>query len=106
MEKLLPQQTLLNSLPLLAFSSRVIQVASFCQKTDSLVQLLRLLTDESRNPGIPILDSKGDVWDCFDRSDIRYLAVDRTYLQLHISVEEFITRHHKSRNIPRVDLQA
>jgi 5'-AMP-activated protein kinase regulatory gamma subunit len=104
MEKLLPQQTLLNSLPLEAFSSRIIKVDSFCQKTDPLVEVLRLLTDHSRNPGIPILDNKGEVWDCFDRSDIRYLAVDRTYLQLNITVEEFITTHHKSRNIPRVDL--
>jgi len=105
MEKLLPQQTLLNSLPLEALSSRIIKVDSFCQKTDPLVEVLRLLTDHSRNPGIPILDNKGEVWDCFDRSDIRYLAVDRTYLQLNIAVEEFITRHHKSRNIPRVDLR-
>jgi len=105
MEKLLPQQTLLHSLPLKALAPRIIQVDSFCQKTDPLVEVLRLLTDQSRNPGIPILDSKGEVWDCFDRSDIRYLAVERAYLQLHISVEEFITTHHKSRNIPRVDLQ-
>jgi len=105
MEKLLPKQNLLHSLPLAALIPKIIQVDSFCQKTDPLVEVLRLLTDQSRNPGIPILDSKGEVWDCFDRSDIRYLAVDRAYLQLHISVEEFITRHHKSRNIPRVKLQ-
>jgi len=105
MEKLLPQQTLLHSLTLEALAPRIIKVESFCQKTDPLVEVLRLLTDQSRNPGIPILDSDSKVWDCFDRSDIRYLAVDQAYLELHISVEEFITRHHKSRNIPRVDLK-
>jgi len=105
MEKLLPQQTLLHSLPLEVLAPRIVQIENFCQKTDPLVEVLRLLTDHSRNPGIPILDSKGEVWDCFDRSDIRYLAVDRAYLELHISVEDFITRHHKSRNIPRVDLK-
>jgi len=105
MEKLLPQQTLLHSLPLEAFKPRIIQVDRFCHKSDLLVEVLRLLTDQSRTPGIPILDSKGEVWDCFDRSDIRFLAVDRAYLQLDISIEEFITRHHKSRNIPRVDVQ-
>jgi len=105
MEKLLPKQNLLHSLPLAALVPKIIKVDSFCQKTAPLVDVLRLLTDQSRNPGIPILDSKGAVWDCFDRSDIRYLAVDRAYLQLHISVEEFITTHHTSRNIPRVKLQ-
>merc|ERR1711879_364207 len=71
-----------------------------CKKHSSILEVLRILSN-NRIPGVPVLAEDGTLWDCFARSDIRFLAMEKAYLNIDISVEEFIS---KTRKTPTVQM--
>jgi hypothetical protein len=79
-------------------------------KSCTLFEVLKLL-QKHRVPAIPIIDESGCYFDAYSRSDVRvshsfreaiiltqlfvqFLAMDKTYDKLDMSVEQALSEHH------------
>ena len=65
----------------------------------SLIKALEILSN-SQISGIPIVDENNVLLDVYSRSDVLYLALDKTYNNLDMSVKQALTNHIKFRNVP------
>lgn len=70
-------------------------------RSTKLIDILKLLKTH-RVPAIVIVDEAGKYLDAYSRSDVRFLALDKSYDRLDITVEEALADHHSSRVIPTV----
>jgi len=64
-----------------------------------LIEVLDLLSKHHIS-AVPIIDANGMAIDAYSRSDVRFLALDKTYNKLDMTLREALAAHRNDRPVP------
>lgn len=68
---------------------------TFARITDPVLKVLRLLR-KFRSSCVPLLDKNDNYMESYTNSDVRYLAIDKNYINLDMNVEKVTAKHFKN----------